>query len=198
MVRNSRVRRSGLLAAILLAVAALAISMPATTEAATSAVYSKTVTGTDLHSLNPSVVPMLVPNTGGGIQAYLIESDPEPPSEQRYLEAAVELPVGAKVTSVSLTYADCPGAVGITFGSYSPTQGTFASHASFFTGPAVNCQKTTTSKTGSPIVTVAAGRRYVWDWHNTGLYPYNGTLHEAAPTFYGATVRYTCTAPCVP
>jgi hypothetical protein len=54
------------------------------------------------------------------------------------------------------------------------------------------------TKTGSPIVTVAAGRRYAVEWFPqiTGAYP--GDNGFSSGIFHGATVKYTCTSPCVP
>jgi len=66
--------------------------------------------------------------------------------------------------------------------------------------PRDDCARRVINRTGTPIATVTANRRYVLDWFfafnlQAG---YTAAAAAAAPKFYGATVKYTCTAPCVP
>jgi hypothetical protein len=150
------------------------------------------VAGTDVHSLNPTWQPGFV--DGGGVQT--IDTGAPGYEGNRYFEASLNLPVGAKVTSVAMSYQSggFPGAKDqFAFGSYSPS--TRATQQVFdLTAPHVSAPSTFT-KTGHPLATIATGRRYVLDWLQAGS--------ASAPaselgTFYGATVNYTCAAPCVP
>jgi hypothetical protein len=160
-------------------------------QAATLKVYSLTVAGTDVHSLNPSWLPAFV--DGGGVQAV---NNGAGYQGNTYFEASLDLPVGAKVTSVAISYktGDFPRATSqFAFGSYSPsTRGT--QQAFTVTAPVTGTPSTYT-KSGNPLVTTVSGRRYVLDWL------FEGTASSPSSdldTFYGATVKYTCTAPCVP
>src|SRR4051794_186704 len=84
--------------------------------AATPTVYSVTYAGTDLHSLNPGIEPQLV--DGGGVLAVYGSGDLTSP---RFFEVEIDLPVGSKVTSVSVTASGCYGRPSYVFGSYQPT-----------------------------------------------------------------------------
>lgn len=162
-------------------------------EAATAKVYSITVAGTDVHALNPYFLPAFV--DGGGVQTIDMGG---PYEGNKYFEASIGLPVGAKVTSVAIYYksGSFRGASDqFAFGSYSPS--TLVTQQVFVASPPLATTASTFTKTGQPLVTTVAGRRYVIDW----LADHEGS--GAAPsaefgTFYGATVKYTCAAPCVP
>jgi hypothetical protein len=180
------------LAEILGGLAAVAFFGPSVGEAAASTTYSLTVAGTDAHSLSPGFQPMFV--DGGGVQA---NAEVDADASQPILEAAVSLPVGARVTSIAVSYSGCDqGAAGTyVFGSYAPASR--ATAQVLRATPAETCSPKTFTKTGSPITTVAAGRRYVIDWLFS-LRIVGGPRPPTVDTFYGATVKYTCTAPCVP
>jgi hypothetical protein len=156
----------------------------------------------DLHALDRNIFPELVLNSGGGVQAMF---DGASPASPRFLEASIDLPVGAKVTSFSVTTYGCAGVhsspTPFTFASLNPVGGTYTQHATNTVASNCGASRRTLQTTGNPITTVAAGRRYVIDWgvagvlYCTGEYP---RLTGLELTFIGATVRYTCTAPCVP
>jgi hypothetical protein len=197
MLKLTTVRRALALAvaATLGACAAVAFSMPATGGAATATTYSFTVAGTDMVSLNPRVVPLYV--GGGGVQAT--NGSSAALTGPDYFEAHLDLPVGARVTSIAITYAGALDGVGsngtFTFGSYAPA---FAAGAQYFTIPvdrAATTKPKTATRTGNPITAVNSGKRYVIDWAYDGVSP---GQTSATYRFYGATVKYTCTAPCVP
>src|SRR3954454_24792140 len=87
--------------------------------AAASATYGVTIAGTDLHSLDPRLWPMFA--AGGGVMGVWEGSGVEP--TVRALEAGLNLPVGAKVTSIQITTSACAahGTPTVVFGSYQPT-----------------------------------------------------------------------------
>jgi hypothetical protein len=158
-------------------------------EAATPKTYSLTVSGTDAHTLDPGDQPAFV--NGGGVVAIAVHTH----YGSQYFEVGLPLPVGAKVTSIAISYQS--SYVNTTgtyfFGSYAPAR--LATQSVFSVTPPVSSTATSYVKTGSPITTVAAGRRYVIDWQ------FPMTSNSADPTigvFFGATVKYTCAAPCVP
>ena len=159
---------------------------------ATAPTFSYTVAGTDAHSLDPRFQPVFV--DGGGMQGVLDAAGDNP--NTAYLETTLELPVGARVTSIAVTYTSCPSAqVGpyIVFGSYSPsTRNTL--QTSTLSAPR-SCMPKTVTKTGNPITTTVAGRRHALDFDGHVFEDYPGTGRAA---FYGATIKYTCTTPCVP
>src|SRR4051794_20866414 len=76
--------------------------------AATPPTYTKTVAGTDFESLDYRFATQFLSGTGGGV--YLVEPQPltNPPSNW-YVETNLELPVGAKVTEVSVFFRTCGG-----------------------------------------------------------------------------------------
>src|SRR3954449_12247762 len=78
----------------------VASSSASTPAVATS--FSVTVAGTAMHALDERVAPQLVPNSGGGVTPTW-ESGAQPATTKVYLEAGVDLPLNAKVTSVSYT-----------------------------------------------------------------------------------------------
>jgi hypothetical protein len=193
MFKLTTVRRALALAvaALLGGLAATAFSVPNSSVAATATTYSYTVAGVDMHSLDAHIVPQFVPNTGGGVQAI---SDGTTPETAWYLEASLELPVGAKVTSVAVTYSNaCNQYPQFVFGYYLPAL--HATKQNLVIDGGSDCAKTLV-RTGSPITTIGTARRYALDWVVGLVYPW-GTTHTG-PTFNGATIKYTCTAPCVP
>jgi hypothetical protein len=185
-----------LVAAGLGAVSGIAVVWPDSSGAATSTVYSATVAGTDLHALNPHVVPQFV--AGGGVQAI---SDGPLPEWPWYLEATIDLPVGAKVTSLTVSFRSCSSGDSIVFGSYSPTTlNTVQSRTIAHFNPNDTClARKTYAASGNPITTVATGRRYAIDWLVDSQHAWTSVPASSTySAFYGATVKYTCTAPCVP
>jgi hypothetical protein len=197
MLQSKSVRRAGALLFVsgLVAMVAVAISTPSVTGAAASTTYATTVVGTELHSLDPHFQSKLVPNTGGGAYA-VYDPGVETPHPPWYLEATLDLPVGAQVTSVAITLTNCSGG-SVDFGSYAPAAGSFSLHTHLAI-PAGSCPRQTFINAGSPLTTVANGRRYAITWTVTRLRTWSPDPLTFASTFNGATVRYTCTAPCVP
>jgi hypothetical protein len=156
-------------------------------------VYSKTLTGSDMRSLNPSVLPGFV--DGGGVGAT--DNSGADYTGNNYFEAPLDLPTGAKLTSVAISYAgDFPpsGAGTYSVGSYAPA--TLATQPVRTIEPADAGSVKTVTRTGNPILTVAANRRYVLDWHYPNVVIGNGS--PGAGVFYGAVIKYTCAAPCAP
>ena len=197
MFKLTTIRRGLALAvaSVLGAVAAVAFSVPSTGGAAAATMYSLTFAGTDAHSIDYHHAPLFT--AGGGVQPALVDSGTPPYAP--YLEMGLPLPVGAKVTSISISYvggASSHGAGSYVFGSYQPT----TRNTLQTLGLAIPNSETprTVTRAGNPITTVVAGRRYVIDWQwstgNGGGAPFGDGFN----TWYGATVRYTCTAPCVP
>jgi hypothetical protein len=194
-------RRHGSNAAIA-AVAATASAMafggvafPATSSApAAVPTLSLTVSGTDAHSLDARLKLQFVP--GGGVIG-VFESGQAPTTPYNYFELPLDLPVGAKVTSVAVTHSICSGGNSTTavFGSYSPTSRVTQQNATLAMNKPSDCGARTVTKTGNPITTIAAGRRYEIDYQNTSIGAYPG-FNDVV--LYGATVKYTCTSPCVP
>src|SRR4051812_12864021 len=86
--------------AALLACAALIVQRASSSEAATT--YQFTVTGHDLQSLDARISPQLVPGSAGGVTGT-IEDGKQPQNAQAFFEVGLDLPAGAKVTSVAIT-----------------------------------------------------------------------------------------------
>ena len=174
------------------------VALPtASGEAATAKVYSLTVAGTDAHALDPHLQGAFV--TGGGVTAVELPDMQWSVPSSDYLEVSLGLPVGAKVTSVAISYAPSEQRTfdsgTYTFGSYAP--GNLSTQQIFtVSSPALVQSVPATSTNAVQGVTIAAGRRYVLDWK----FPAFSTLPipNGDGTFYGATVKYTCTAPCTP
>jgi hypothetical protein len=178
--------------ALLVGVGAVTFLVPTVGQAASNTAYTQTVAGTESHSLSPYFEPAFT--TSGGVIPVRMDPNPSP---NHYFESAFDVPTGAKITSVTVSYSGCDVVGTYSFGSYSLTGST----SQLFTlKPGVSCGRRVIIKTGTPITTVAAGRRYVLDWRfPEALSPgYSDEEAFAANTYYGATVKYTCTAPCVP
>jgi hypothetical protein len=177
---------------VVLIIAAVGIVGPTSSASpATATTYSYTVAGTDAHSLDPHIQPMFV--EGGGVEGLQENS-----ADQvlfPYLEVTLDLPVGAKVTSFAVTYSYCKDdafAPTIVFGSYEPATGNTVQNATIV---GTECGLATTTKKVKPSTTIVAGRRYAIDYRVSFFAPYPG---QQASVFYGATIKYTCSSPCVP
>src|SRR4051812_49120864 len=72
--------------------------------AAAPTTYSYTLAGTDAHTLDARLGVMFFGD--GGVEAV---REPEAQYTSSYLELNLDLPVGAKVTSIAVTYTSCPG-----------------------------------------------------------------------------------------
>jgi hypothetical protein len=161
-------------------------------QAATAKVYSLTVSGTDMHSLDASAAPTFV--LGGGVAAQATGLPAGGGGANSVFEVGLSLPVGAKVTSLSVSYAGNGDNVGsYILGSYSPT--TLNTVPVLDVGPPNVTTMGTVTKTGNPILTVAAGRHYVLDWLWQEA---SGGKQNSLGVFYGGTIKYTCVAPCTP
>jgi hypothetical protein len=159
---------------------------------ATPTTFSVTVAGIDSQTLDPHFRPMF--DGGGGVRATL-EQD-EGTIMFFNLEVGVDLPVGAKVTSVAISARTCLNNVPVVFGSDQPTTGNAIQNVVMNVLKGSPCRAVrTATKTGNPITTTVAGRRYVVDARlGAAAYPNN----PSDDAFMGATIKYTCTAPCVP
>lgn len=185
---------------VVLVVAVIAVGVvsrvsSASSSAAAPTAFSSTIAGTDMHALDPHLQPMFVP--GGGVLA-VDTTGGATVVKYKYLETGLNLPVGARVISVAVTYSLCgsgPAPSRFVFGSYSPTSRTTLQNATLL-GSATSCAPKTITKTGSPITTTVAGRRYAFDFAPVFGHTYPADF--AYEVFYGATIKYTCTSPCVP
>jgi hypothetical protein len=179
-----------LILVVMLAVGGV-IGRVATAGSATLTTYTLTISGSDAHSLDPRVGGIFV--TGGGVEP--VNEPSQGPTTLLNFEAGLNLPVGAKVTAITVDYSYCddPRApVSFVFKSYAPVAANTVVAATL-TG--AHCGRADILRLGNPITTVAAGRRYVIDY-----LPSEQTAYPGARTnvFYGAVVKYTCTSPCVP
>ena len=169
--------------------------------AATSQTYVRTLTGTDFRPLDIRIHAQFVSGTGGGIYA-IYQDDGTHTKPDAFLEAPLDLPVGAQLTQVSFFYRDCGSFgfdVSMSFyaGSYVPSTGAYT--------PIVNetqsmvsrpCPTKTFTRTGSPLASVGDGHRYI-----LGVRVSAGILAETMPQFQpyvfaGARIKYTCSATC--
>src|SRR4051812_36370412 len=166
------------------------VAFPTTSSgAAASQTFSLTVSGTDAHSLDARFKLQFVP--GGGVTG--VNEGQAPTTPYDYFELPLNLPVGAKVTSIAVTHRICSGGESTTavFGSYSPSTRATQQNATLSMQKPADCNPRTVTKTGNPITTTAAGRRYAIDYKNTSTDVYPGANDV---TVYGATVKYTCTS----
>src|SRR3954453_12237439 len=129
--------------------------------------YTRTLAGIDFHALDARIQTEFVSGSGGGVYAALTSTATGAPPQGTYVEATVNLPVGAEVTAVTFYYWDAgkKGAFPLGtyyFGSYSPSDGGYADAlppASSDFGQRRHTYAFTRS--GTPITTVVANRRYV-------------------------------------
>lgn len=161
-----------------------------TSSASPATIFSITRAGTDARTLDTHVQPLFV--AGGGMKGVF--EAPDTPITYKYFELGLNLPVGAKVTSAVSGKACQQGGAPVVFGSYAPATGHTLQNATM-TVPA-GCTLKTVTKTGNPITTTVAGRRYTIDFTPITLGVYPGTSNQDAR--FGATVKYTCASPCVP
>src|SRR5882757_7489725 len=96
------------LAAVLAAGGFLAVSLGTGTAggATTATVHSRTLYGLDFQPLDFRIARQFMQNSGVVIYAHLRPGTSTWPDDV-YLEASIDLPVGARVTSVSFFYKDC-------------------------------------------------------------------------------------------
>ena len=194
-------------AAVCVPLAAVADSAASADAAAAGTVYTRTLIGSDFHSLDVRIFPQFVSNTGGGVYAQFSD-DGSSHIPATFLEAPLELPVGAALTSVTFIYSDCgsSGGGGSSFpngayyvGSYNPAAGSFSyirSEASDQWGDCLAIHKFV--QRGRPLATVVAGRRYV-----LGVHVFSDGVEILVPPtsspnllVRGAIVKYTCDATC--
>ncbi|MDH2444289.1 hypothetical protein QDR37_10085 [Amnibacterium sp. CER49] len=183
-------RRSHLvLAATAAAATVAAVVVGGVPSASAATAYSVTYAGTDAHTLDPNMQPKYT--GGGGVGAVVTSSGP---ALIHAVEFSVNLPVGARVTSVAVSYSTCntTSQPVISFGVDTPASASSAQIAAISAG--THCGVTTVSKAGSPLTTVLTGRRYVVDFTFTDEAGYSGPFNQV---LYGTTVKYTCDAPCV-
>jgi hypothetical protein len=125
----------------------------------TSGVAYETFTGADFRALDSDTVVRFVNGTGGGVQ-NLGAPGGAGANNDRYLEARVQLPQGARVVETTFFYRDCfptfagPYAFSFYFGAYEPAAGGFTSFTQGGEAPAAkgpNC--TTTVAVAVPLAT---------------------------------------------
>jgi hypothetical protein len=168
------------------------VGRTASASPAAAKTFTYTVAGTDAHSLDPRIGPIFV--DGGGVEAA--RPDATLPETYDFLEVGLDLPVGAKVTSLVVYYSYCikpQFAPDFVLGSYQPATGSTQQNV-VLTG-SDTCARSALTHTGKPILTTVAGRRYALDYLQHTFNDYPG---DRRSVFYGATIKYTCTAPCVP
>ena len=196
-MQRKAIRRSVLPAALVILVAsAWAMTARADSAArATATTFTRTYAGLDFRPLDVNVFPELASNTGGGIYPLAIGDDINSLPDKMYFEAQVDLPVGAKVTEVTFFVCGPAGNAKFYFGVYKPNTLGFTAALPEASPPATTqCPAGTAAftRTGSPIVTTAAGRVYHLGVQVLAL----GNFRTDNPIWVlnGARVRYTCTA----
>jgi hypothetical protein len=166
--------------------------------AATATIFTRTFIGTEFQSLEAGMQTQLLEGSGGG--AYLRAVEDPAPGQPFYMEHGVDLPVGARVSEV--TFYGCGTGTQkpkLYFGSYAPAAGTFSYHVPFSTAatsPSCASGRYTLTKTGNPVTTAVAGRRYVLG--ALAFYPI--TSRQSADTLayalIGARIKYSCPTAC--
>ena len=192
----------GLTLAAVLVGAALSASVATSASPAATRTFVRTLAGTDFQSLDFRVAPQLVANSGGGIYLHSQKDATRP--DDIYLQAGVDLPVGANVTEVVFFYRDCgtPAANSAPvaeyyFGSYNARQGSFTYHLPGATDEFQNCPTTNSFiRKGNPIVVVGAGRRYVVGAEVDVSHGGNEPDPNPWYVLVGARVKYTCPSVC--
>lgn len=165
-------------------------------KAAAVTTHYRTVVGIDFHPLDYRVTTQFFSGSGGGVYPEsALTSGPQ------FLEAPIDLPVGATVTSVSFYYRDC-GRVGpmpnasYYFGSYAPASGGYVDALPPASRRYGQCDHTYTfTRSKASITRVAATRRYVLGTA-TKSWEFNTPTTTPQWLIVGARVKYTCPGQC--
>jgi len=175
----------------------------ASTVAATPS-YSRTLYGPDFQSLDIRVRMQFMSNTGGTVYP-IFQDDGSHLIPAPYVEAPLDLPLGANITSVRYYYHDCgftPGdnhvyANGNFYtGYYTPGTAGFA-YISPQSHGTLACGLHNFVKTGTPLAVVTAGRRYVVGAYVIGDLDSKTSATPDPPfAISGARVTYTCPTGC--
>ena len=197
--------KSGVIAvvAICAAIVSVAAMRSGGASAAATATFSRTFVGDDFRSLDVRIGTQHVASTGGAVAVQLVNDGSNTYPSPAYLEARADLPIGAQITSVTFYYLDCGNTgseplANVYFGYYSPATRSFT-YIGTSTVDKIGCDWATTVLKGTPLATVASGRRYT-----LGVAASGDTVRVAAPPnttgspYYlgGARVRYTCPSTC--
>jgi hypothetical protein len=178
---------------VLLGILSLGVAFGAAAPATLSAAgtYSKTLTGTDFHTVDSDTVVRFASGTGGGVWIHHIGFV----TATYYLEAGVDLPEGAQVTEVTFYVRNCEpiGAPDVYFGYYTPATGGFAYIIPESVVPALGCGQTQTiiQTTGLPATVNNTQNRYVVGFHQ-GV-PYQSDAYSPGSVgelLVGARVTY--------
>jgi hypothetical protein len=169
---------------------------------AVPASYSRTLTGADFRSLDVRIGLQFIPNSGGNVYPRFLD-DGSHTIPAPNLEASLNLPIGANITSIRFYYRDCgyhPGDGQVYpngnfyAGYYTPSTSTFA-YVVNQTHGTLACGLRNFVKTGSPLAVVGANRQYV-----VGAYMIGEVDIVASndPPFVlaGAKVIWTCPTGC--
>jgi hypothetical protein len=177
--------------------------------AAVTSTYTRTLIGPDFRPLDVRIGTQFVSNTGGGVFPQFLD-DGSQTIPDTYLEAPVDVPIGAALTSVTFYFRDCGefrmGGGSEKFprahyyaGYYVPATGAFHYDVPEGVSQWGDCSvRYRFTRTGTPLSTMAAGRRYVLGVHvtvasvGTNVPP----LTDPLWMLYGARVQYTCDATC--
>jgi hypothetical protein len=177
--------------------------------AATVVTYTRTLAGTDFQSLDLRVYPQFITATGGGVYPLWHDPNSVVTPDNSYFEAKIDMPVGAALTSITYYYKDCGAHVGTTTtaqvayysGFYTPSTAGFQYVRPDGNGGFGDCSKRYAfTRTGNPLATIVANRRYTIGAHIIGNFALQTEPPEQAnPTWYlaGATIRYTCSGSCL-
>jgi hypothetical protein len=185
------------LAAVLAAVAMTGVALrSAQADAAGATVYTRTVVGTEFHPLDFRVFAQFAAGTGGGVYTH-VPAGTAPPAV--YLEAPVDLPVGATIVSTTFYYYDCGFSDPLAkfyFGAYKPDTSAYADLQPEATGSHGTCDlKYFLTQPLKPKPVVKVGYRYILGVH--ALYSSTGATPPAeGPPWVlsGAKVRFSCPA----
>jgi hypothetical protein len=166
-------------------------------DAAGATVYTRTVVGTDFRPLDFRVFAQFAAGTGGGVYTHVAAGNIP---AAVYLEAPVDLPVGASIVNTTFLYDDCgfPDPLAkFYFGAYNPAPASYTElqpEASGNSSGTCSLEYTFTRPL-KPKPVVKVGYRYILGVHSfsssTGATP---PAEGPAWVLSGAKVRFTCPA----
>ena len=112
---------------VVVSLVAIVASLTVTSRSSSSAItVTRTLVGGDFHSSDANVGLELWPNSGGGVFPMRID-ERHALDNPHYVEAGLDVPVGATITNVTIYYRHCGLPVPTTsVGSYSPAARTLA------------------------------------------------------------------------
>ena len=164
--------------------------------------YSRMLIGADFRSLDVRIGVQFIPNSGGNVYPRFLD-DGSHTIPAPNLEASLNLPVGANITSVRFYYRDCgyyPGdgqvyANGNFYaGYYTPSTSSFA-YVINQTHGVLACGLRNFVKSGTPLAVVGANRQYVVGAYMIGEVDSVAT-NDPPFVLAGAKIVWTCPTGC--